>query len=197
MTTPSPPLQQARRPSTPHDTQRPWPLCAEADFEYHAADDEEVSFHKHDLLQVIAITGRWWTVKTPAGQFGLAPSNHITLLPSISPDYIPKGDGKALDLDPLTEKKSLQATTAGFESNSEFSQLEQRVSAPKARVGCLWQNDKALAKLEGRRPPRFKPLRRLLDEIRHFARQMQVAYECTMQLGVTKTTHDIAVYVGT
>ncbi|KAI6816980.1 hypothetical protein KC340_g17882 [Hortaea werneckii] len=197
MTTPPPPSQQATRPSTPCDAQRPWPLRAEADYEYHAADDEEVSFHKHDLLQVIEITGRWWKVKTPAGQFGLAPSNHITLLPSISPDDMPKEDAKVIELDPLTEKKSLQATTAGFESNSERSQLEQRGSAPKARVGYLWQNDKALAKLEGRRPPRFKPLRRLLDEIRRFARQVQVAYECTMQLQASKTTHDIAMYVGT
>ncbi|KAI7157527.1 hypothetical protein KC316_g13928 [Hortaea werneckii] len=187
MTTP-PPSQQATRPSTPRDRQRPWPLRAEANYEYHAADDEEVSFHKHDLLQVIEITGRWWTVKTPAGQFGLAPSNHITLLPSISPDYMPKDDGKALESDPLTEK-ALQAATA--------DQPEQRVSAPKAKVGYLWQNDKALAKLEGRRPPRFKPLQRFLDGIRRFARQVQVAYECTMQLRTSKTTHDIAMYVGT
>ncbi|KAI7236499.1 hypothetical protein KC330_g3666 [Hortaea werneckii] len=191
-----PPSQQATRPSTPRDTQRPWPLRAEADYEYCAADDEEVSFHRHDLLQVIEITGRWWTVKTPAGQFGLAPSNYITLLPSISPDYVPKEDGKEHEPDPLTEK-ALQTTTADFESNSERSQLERRVSAPKAKVGYLWQNDKALAKLEGRRPPRFKPLRRFLDEIRRLARQVQVAYECTMQLKASKTTHDIAMYVGT
>ncbi|KAI6892930.1 hypothetical protein KC318_g12951 [Hortaea werneckii] len=196
MTTP-PPSQQATKTSTLGDAQRPWPLRAEADYEYRAADDEEVSFHKHDLLQVIEITGRWWKVKTPAGQFGLAPSNYLTLLPSIGPDYMPKDDGKALEFDPLTGKQALQAMTAGFESNSERSQLEKRVSAPKARVGYLWQNDKALAKLEGRRPPRFKPLRRFLDEIRRFVWQVQVAYECTMQLGVSKTTHDIAVYVGT
>ncbi|GAB1744311.1 hypothetical protein NU219Hw_g1458t1 [Hortaea werneckii] len=195
MTTP-PPLQQATTPSTPRDAQRPWPLRAEADYEYHAADDEEVSFHKHDLLQVIEISGRWWTVKTPAGQFGLAPSNHITLLPSMSPDDMPQDHGKVLESDPLTEK-ARQTATAGIESNSERSQPGQRVSAPKAKVGYLWQNDKALAKLEGREPPSFKPLRRLLGGIRRFIWQVQVAYECTMQLELSKTTHDIATYAGT
>ena len=196
MTTPPPPSQQATSPSTLRDAQRPWPLRAEADYEYRAADDEEVSFHKHDLLQVIAITGRWWTVKTPAGQFGLAPSNYITLLPSISPDEMPKDHGKALEFDPLTEK-ALQAPTAGFASKFKRSQLEQCVSAHKAKVGYLWQNDKALAKLEGRQPPRFKPLRRLLEEIRRFVWQVQVAYECTMRIQTRNTAHDIAMYVGT
>ncbi|KAI7087014.1 hypothetical protein KC356_g4582 [Hortaea werneckii] len=181
MTTPSSPLQQPTRPSTPSDAHLLWPRHAEADFEYRAADDEEVSFHKHDLLQVIDRTSRWWKVKTPAGQIGLAPSNYVTLLPSISPDYVPKLGGQVHEIDPLTEKE-LQSTTADLHSNPEHNQPGERASVPKAKVGYLWQNDKALAKLEGRRPPRFEPLARLLDEIRRFVAQVQVAYECTMQL---------------
>ncbi|KAI7211643.1 hypothetical protein KC343_g4493 [Hortaea werneckii] len=191
-----PPLQKPTRPSTPSDTHLSWPRPAEADYEYYAADDEEVSFHKHDLLQVLDIKGRWWKVKTPDGQIGLAPSNYITLLPSISPDDIPDFRGKAFEIDPLTEKEP-QSTSAGFESNSERSLPEHRVSAPKAKVGYLWQNDKALAKLEGRKPPRFEPLRRFLQQLQLFVRQVQVAYECTMQLKTSETTHDIAMYVGT
>ncbi|KAI7328098.1 hypothetical protein KC315_g6822 [Hortaea werneckii] len=191
-----PPLKQPTRPSTPSDAHLLWPRHAEADFEYRAADAEEVSFHKHDLLQVIDRKGRWWKVKTPAGQIGLAPSNYITLLPSISPDDVPKFGGQVLMIDPLTEKQ-LQSTTADLHSNPEHNQPGERASVPKAKVGFLWQNDKALAKLEGRRPPRFELLGRLLDEIRRFVAQVQVAYECTMQLGVSKRAHDIALYVGT
>ncbi|KAI7279982.1 hypothetical protein KC345_g5021 [Hortaea werneckii] len=189
-----PPFQQPTRPSTLSNTHHPWPRPAEADYEYYAADDEEVSFNKHDLLQVLDIKGRWWKVKTPDGQIGLAPSNYITLLPSISPDDIPDFYGKAFEIDPLTGNES---TTAGFESDSKRSQPEHRVSAPKVKVGYLWQNDKALAKLEGRQPPRFGLLRRLLQQLQLFVRQVQVAYECTMQLKTSKTTHDIAMYVGT
>ncbi|KAI6797259.1 hypothetical protein KC361_g3983 [Hortaea werneckii] len=104
MTIPSP-VQQPTSPSTPSDAHLPWPRHAEADFEYRAADDEEVSFHKHDLLQVIDSKGRWWKVKTPAGQIGLAPSNYITLLPSISPDDVPKLGGQFHEIDPLTEEE--------------------------------------------------------------------------------------------
>ncbi|GAB1726266.1 hypothetical protein NU195Hw_g5351t1 [Hortaea werneckii] len=191
-----PPLQQPTRPSTPSDTPFSWPRPAEADYEYYAADDEEVSFHKHDLLQVLDIRGRWWKVKTPDGQIGLAPSNYITLLPSISPDSMPQLGRQVLKFDPLTEKE-LQSTIAGSESNSERSQREHRVSAPKAKVGYLWQNEKALAKLEGRQPPRFGPLQRLLQQLQLFIRQVQVAYECTMELKTSRKTHDIAMYVGT
>ncbi|KAI6800765.1 hypothetical protein KC332_g13160 [Hortaea werneckii] len=163
MTTPTL-LQQPTGPSTLSDTHLPCPRRAEADYEYYAADGEEVSFHKHDLLQVLDIKGRWWKVKTPDCQIGLAPSIYITLLPCISPDDIPNFHGKAFEIDPLTEKE-LQSTSAGSESNSERSQRGNCVSAPKAKVGYLWQNDKALAKLEGRQPPRFEPLRRLLRKL--------------------------------
>ncbi|KAI6870071.1 hypothetical protein KC338_g3206 [Hortaea werneckii] len=191
-----PPLQRPRRPSTPSHTPISWPRPAKADYEYYAADDEEVSFHKHDLLQVLDIKGRWWKVKTPDGQIGLAPSNYITLLPSISPDSMPQLGRQVLEFDPLTEKE-VQATPAGSESNSERSRRENCVSAPKAKIGYLWQNDKALAKLEGRQPPRFEPLRRLLHKLQLFIRQVQVAYECTMELKRSTATHDIAMYVGT
>ncbi|KAL7419870.1 Transmembrane osmosensor [Cryptotrichosporon argae] len=55
---------------------------AKANYAYQASpeDPNEVSFAKNDILDVIDATGKWFQVRTPSGQVGIAPSNYLTLI---------------------------------------------------------------------------------------------------------------------
>ncbi|ORX36442.1 hypothetical protein BD324DRAFT_651682 [Kockovaella imperatae] len=67
----------------PTDTvQHPTVQRAKAMYAYNANPDDpnEVSFAKGDLLEVIDNTGKWFQVRTPSGQTGIAPSNYLTML---------------------------------------------------------------------------------------------------------------------
>ena len=73
-------------------------LTPRANYAYSASPDDpnEVSFAKGDVLDVVDTTGKWYQVRTPAGQVGvsrasyqvdypkltfqIAPSNYLTLL---------------------------------------------------------------------------------------------------------------------
>ncbi|KAL1410153.1 Transmembrane osmosensor [Vanrija albida] len=55
---------------------------AKANYAYTASPDDpnEVSFAKGDILDVVDTTGKWYQVRTPSGQVGIAPSNYLSLL---------------------------------------------------------------------------------------------------------------------
>merc|ERR1712000_518693 len=54
---------------------------ARAEYDYEAAEDNEVSLREGEIVSDIQrIDPDWWLVKNEAGQEGLVPSNYLTLL---------------------------------------------------------------------------------------------------------------------